>query len=506
MLSRKGPLLVLQNLVNSLVGVIGLFFLARFLPISWSILSFGIAFVGLFTLISDLGFSTANVKLQSQGEDEGECNSTYLVSKLIFNSAFVGITIAALFIWVSVLHRGFQYDTEYWVVLALIPYYFFFGMVKFSNSYFTSRLKPARLVIPSIIEVILRNSIFVFIAIAFTYHIEGMSQAETAIVLSAVYSFTYSIYFIISFSFGRPWKFTKPSRRMFRKYILIALPLALSGIVSTVNQNVDKVIIQLYWSAQATGAFFLDQKIIMVLTTFSMSISLFFLPILSRNEAKGERSQLNSNLREYERLITLFSLPFATGFGMLAFYINNIFSGYFTSYAYILSLLSIWAVISLNSFPYMNALIATGRQKEVGIINVIGLTTNIVLNLVTIPQTFFGVSYLSLGVAGGAFSTIVAATFMNVAFRVELYRESGMKFNFELLKLLVPMIIQALFLYVVLIYIKPFDIIYLAPISVASVLIYTGVSILIKELYVSELVAFIKNINPLRLSKALSEE
>lgn len=506
MLSKKGPLLVLQNIINALAGLVGLFFVARILPVSWSIMSFGLAFAGLFTIVSDLGFSTANIRLQSQGEDEGECNSTFLLSKLLFSFSYVIITVLALLVWVDVLHRGFEYNSEFWVVLALVPYYFFFGLSKFSGTSYTSKMKPAKLVFPSIVEAVLRNSIFVLIAISFRVHLFGMDQEQTGILLSGIYSITYTVYFVTSFVIGRPWKFSRPSMKMFRKYTAIALPLALSAIVGTVNQNIDKVIIQFYWGIQATGAFFLDQRIVMVLTTFATSVSIFLLPILSRINATGSKSELNVSIKEYERVILLLSLPFATVLGIMNLYIVNLFSTYFTGYAYVLSLLSLFAIISLNSYPYMNGLIATGKQRSVAAINVMGVGTNIILNFITIPQSLFGVHYFSLGVAGGGFSTVVSAALMNIAFRIKLYRGSGARFNFELFKLIIPMVVQAVALYIILMYIRPFDILLLAPISVFSVLVYTGVAILMKELTMEEIVSFVRNVNPVRLIRTLREE
>lgn len=483
-----------------------MFFLSRFLPLSWSILSFGLAFAGLFTIVGDIGFSTANIRLLSQGEDEGECNSTFLLSKLIFNGAYAVITVVALLIWVVVLQHGFEYSSEFWVVIALIPYYFFFGMRSYTNSYYTAKLKPAKYVLPSIAEVIIRNSIFILLALSSFYHFQGLSQEQTAIVLSGIYSFTYMIYFTFAFMLGRPWKFSAPSMKMFRKYLAIALPLALAGMVGTINQNIDKVIIQFFWGVHATGAFFLDQKIIMVLTGFTTSVAVFVLPLLARIHAGGTRDEMNVSIKEFERIIMLFSLPVATVFGILSLYVVNIFSGFFTDYYYVLSYLSVFAIISLNSYPYWNALIANGHQRSVGIINVAGLSTNIALNVITIPPVLFGVTYLSLGVLGGAVSTLVSSTVMNIAYRIKLHRVSGTKFNPELLRLLIPTAIQAVFLYILIQYVHPFDILILGPVVIAAVLIYTGVAILIRELTVKEIITFVRNINPLKLMSALREE
>ena len=83
MLRSKTPLLVVQNVFNSLFGLVGVFFITRFYPVSWGILSFAIGFVGLFSFLSDLGYSTAYVRFLSSGMDEGKANSNILAIKMV---------------------------------------------------------------------------------------------------------------------------------------------------------------------------------------------------------------------------------------------------------------------------------------------------------------------------------------------------------------------------------------------------------------------------------------
>lgn len=506
MFGKRASFLVLQNIVNSLAGLIGMYFLVHHFPVAWEILSFGIAFTGLFTTINDLGFSIANVKLQSQGEDEGACNSTYLLSKLLFNGAYALVTIGALLVWVLVLNRGFQYSEEFWVVIALVPYYIFQSMTRFPSTYFNAKFKPAKYIVPSMVEAVLRNSIFVMLAITSIYHIQGLSDEQTSIVVSLVYVFTNGIYFGTAYILGRPWKFSRPSMRIFRKYMVIGIPLALSSVVSVINGNVDKVIIQFYWNATATGAFFLDQRITVVLTSFSTSIAVFLLPMLSRLHMNGSQKHINASIFEYERILIMISVPVSVIFAVLSLYIVNIFNARETVYYYILTYLSVYAIIFLDSYPFNNALIANGHQKTVAIITAIGLIINIIFNLVTIPQSFFGIRYLSLGVLGGAVSTIIARSFMNISFRVSLYRISRTPFNFRILKFLVPVAVQIVFLKIMLMYVKPYSFVILAPLIIASAIVYTAVVIAIREITLREIMVFLKNLNPLKLVTALKEE
>ena len=112
MLRSKTPLLVVQNVFNSLFGLVGVFFITRFYPVSWGILSFAIGFVGLFSFLSDLGYSTAYVRFLSSGMDEGKANSNILAIKMVLGAIFAAVTFSALFFWTNILHRGFEFANE----------------------------------------------------------------------------------------------------------------------------------------------------------------------------------------------------------------------------------------------------------------------------------------------------------------------------------------------------------------------------------------------------------
>lgn len=505
MLSRKSSLIVLQNIINSAAGLIGMIFLTRFYSLGWSILSFGFGFAGLFTLVSDFGFSTANVKLQSQGGDEGEYNYTFLVSKLIFGLFYGVLSVSALLVWVQVLRHGFQFQAEFWVVIALIPYYFFFGMLGFTQSYFQAKLKPSNYVIPSIIEAVIRNSIFVGLGIIALLHVGRYSQAEMSIVLAVIYSITYGMYFFLTFILGMPWKFSRFSMATFRRYAGIAIPLALASIVGAIGGNIDKVIIQFYWAAQATGSFYLYQRLATVLISFSASVTFFLLPMLSRLH-RDRPEAMASSVTDYERIATLFSLGLAVTVMMLPLYIINLFSSFFTDYPSTLSVLAFNAVVQLNYYPFMNALIARGRQNVVGTITAAGIIINIAVDVLTIPPAILGISYLSLGVMGGAVGTLSASVFINVAFRYYLSRDGVKTTNARIFRLALPAASQALFLYFTASRLHPYHVIILLPLALVSLAIYIIVSIAVKETSYEEVKDFLWGINPLRLLNSLKED
>lgn len=505
--STKSPLIVTQTVINSVIGYIGLYFITQYVGAdAWGFLAFAMGFAGVLSLITDLGYSQAHIKNVSEGKDVGSCNGTFLAIKVILGLVFVSIVILSLLVWTMVLHRGFQNAGEFWVILSITPYFFFSSLTGFSNSTFSAKLHPARMVIPSMIEAVLRNSIFILLGLAYYLKIAEHSQIFSAIVLAGVYSTTYTIYFVASLIVGRPWKFERPSIRIFRRYSAIAIPLAVSASLGTVNGNIDKVIIQFYWHAVATGAFYLDQRIVQSLTLLSSSLSVFFLPLLTRINKPADSESFRSSIVEFERMISLFVLPFVVVFSTLSLYIVNIFSSAFNTYSSVLIVLAVNVYFAVTTTPFSSALVAKGMTRVIAKVSVFAVTMNIVLNFILVPQEIFGFSMLSLGVVGAAVSSLIATLFSNIMFRLILYRSDKVGFSPKIFKQLAPALSQAVLVMFILMFISPYDVIFLVPVALASVSLFFGISILVKEISFKQLWTFAMSLNPFKLLKRLAEE
>lgn len=507
MFAQKSPIIVTQNVLNSVVGYVGLFFITRFLaPDIFGFLAFVMGFGGVFSFIADMGFSSAHQKHVSEGHDVGICNGTYLAVKIVLGFIYVGVVLGALFIWTSVLHNGFEDPVEYWMIIAITPYYFFKSLLGFANAYFTAKLSPAKMALPSIAEAIIRNSIFVGLGLIFYLKLPVEDQIHAAIILSATYSFTYSIYFALGVVLGRPWTISRPTRKMFNMYASIAIPLAISGSLATLNGNIDKVIIQFYWHAVATGAFYLDQKIVQSMTAIAAAITVFFLPLLSRITRAEKAEEFSSSISQFERVTSLFVLPFVVVFIALNRFIVNLFNAAYVDYSTVLSVLAVNVYFTVTLMPYMSALTARGRTKVIAVVSGVTVITNIALNLILVPQQIFGVTFLSLGVVGAAVSSLTATVLNNVFFRFIVYRGEGAKANAGVLKHLIPVGAQLLSIYAMLMFLTPYPVYILAPLAVVSLLVYLGVAIAIKEISFSQVWTFAMYLNPLVILKQLREE
>ena len=500
MFARRSPVLLIQNVIGAVLGLVGLFFITRFVGTTdWGFVSFGIGFVGILSLFGDLGYSTAhNIKL-SQGEDIETCNGTFLAIKLVLGFLFIAIVLGSLIIWTHVLHRGFQSPIEFWIILSLIPYFFFSNFIGFTKTFFIANLKSTRIAIPPVIEALLRNSVFIALGLTIRYSILTNAGYFPAVLVSSAYSISYAVYFLSSFILGRPWKIARPTRKMIKAYTALALPLSLVSVVGTVNGNIDKVIIEFYWHATATGAFFSAQNIALVVSSLSASMSIFFLPMLVRVTQEHQREEHARSIKEFERLISLFILPLVVDMAILAQYVMNIFNQAYIAYSAILAVLSVRAYFSAINSPYSSAIMSRQKTGRIAIIDFLSVLGNIALILILVPPSIFGIKYFSLGALGAAVATTTITILDMVFYRISVSKLEKTGYNFRVMRHLIPALTQAAFIMFITHFISPKDIVILAPLGIAAIVIYFLVAIAIREISFGDLLFLIKSFSPKKI-------
>ena len=507
MFAQRSPIVIIQNIISAIFGYIGLFFVLRYIGATdWGFVAFGIGFVGVLSLVGDLGYSTAHTIKISDGEDIGECNGTFLTVKLVLGLLFVGLVIATLFLWTSVLHKGFQDPIEYWIILSLIPYFFFQNFTGFTNTYFRATLKSMRASIPPLIEAILRNSIFIVLALVMRFSTGGSPDYIEALMISSTYSITYTVYFVVSVFLGRPWKIKKPTSRMIRSYTLLALPLMLVASVGTISGNIDKVFIQFFWHADPTGAFFTSQQISNLVTTLSSSLSMFFIPLLVRHLNTNGKGTLHKPVFEFEMTMSLYLLPFVVPLVVLAPYFMNIFTATYIIYSGMLALLAVRAYLAAINTPYYSAIASRSKTTTIAKIDTSMVVLNIMMIAILVPPSIFGYTGLSMGWIGAPVAMLIMALVSTIIYRVVVSRMEGIGYNIRVLRHLLPGGAQAIFIIPIELFVIPKDILILIPLVLGSLLIYFLVAIAMKETSFEVLKMIFLNFNPKYLRQRYQEE
>lgn len=507
MFAQRSPIVIIQNIVSAVFGYIGLLFVLRYIGATdWGFVAFGIGFVGILSVVGDLGYSTAHTIKVSSGEDIEVCNGTFLSIKLVLGLLFAVLVVATMVIWTKVLHNGFQSPIEYWIILSLIPYFFFQNFTGFTNIYFRATLQSVRASLPPLIEAVLRNSLFIAIALVIHFSTGTLPDYHAALYISITYSVTYTVYFFVSLYVGRPWKISRPTRSMFKSYTLLAIPLMLVASVGQFSSNIDKVFLQFFWHADPTGAFFTGQQISMVITTLSSSLSMFFIPLLVRYKNINGKLTHNRSIFEFEKMMSLYLLPLVVVLVMLAPYIMNIFTAAYIIYSPMLALLAIRAYLSAINSPYYSAIASRSKTRTIAKIDTSMIFLNIALLAIFVPPSLGGFTGFSMGWIGAPVSLLMVGFISTFVYRIVVSKAESIKYNFGVLKHLVPAFSQAFFIFSVDLFIVPKDIVFLIPIILVSIGVYFAVAILIRETSVELLLQIVRNFSPRNLAKRYTDE
>ena len=496
MIPSKSSPIFFQTFVSSLLGYLSLFFINRYVgPVYWGYLSYALAFGGLFSLITDLGFNTAYMKSISGEEDKADDMGTYLFIKIILNIVYILIILISLWLWIDILKRGFQNPIEFWTIITIIPYFVIANFIPLFNNYYRSEMQSYKISMSRLIEAVLRNSILIVIGIMYYLHMEGDLGSDIVVIFSLLYTLSYGLYITILWHYGSPWHMGKPTMRNIRKYITIALPLAFATSMSIVNGNVDKIIVQFFWGAIATGALSTDQRLISIFTAFTTPITIFILPILMKKLKETKEIQ-GQKIIQYERILSLVIMPFMLIFVIMSPFILNLYNGVYLDYATSLSIIAIGGYISSLSMPFAEGLISKGKQHIIGSISLIAITLNILLNLILIPRNIYNIKMLSLGVTGAAISYVIASLLTYVLYKHYYNKYNETKIKSLTLKHIIVALPTTIFLLYFALVIKPYAFTYLFPVVLMSLMIYTGMSIVMKEISIGQIKDIIRNIIP----------
>ena len=218
----------------------------------------------------------------------------------------------------------------------------------------------------------------------------------------------------------------------------------------------------------------------------SASVYVFFIPLLTSSGHKTAED-FNDQVHEYERIISLVTLPIAISMIWMSPFILNLFNRVYLPYALSLSILALGTYFSVLSSPFTSAVISKSGQKYIAIIGLGAVIINLVANILLIPREILGIKLGGLGDSGAAIGFLFGALFAYIVFK-EYYRKlNGVRTSSKFYLQIIPAALQSLFLIGAYLYIRPYDILELLPVVVLSYLVYIGISIGIREISLKEI-------------------
>ncbi len=405
--ARNAVVAFAQHALGAVSGAAGIFFVARQMPgakFHLGVIGFAVYFVGIFQVVQR-AFDQAHVKRLSEGENAEECLSTFLLLKLAATLTMVALALGSVLVWTEVFGQGFQTPMHVTVLELIVTYQVLNAIGEFARRTFEGR---GNIVLGQIIlstEHVVKGAATIWVAFnglePLTSGARNALGLGTAYVLGAAALAFVSVALILRERFGRP------SRGMVKSYSRFAVPMFLTSAIFSVSASIDTVILQFFWGSNEVGAYFAPQRYIAFLPALAGALGTSLFPVYSRLHAEGRTTP--ETVQATIRGISLVLLPIvAITVAMPKGIIHVLLSDDFLDAWPVLVVLAIGAYIQSIRMMLSTKVGGVNKPEEITKAAVASVAANIVLSLVLVPDSVFGVPAFGLKALGAALGSALS--------------------------------------------------------------------------------------------------
>jgi len=427
MIARKSALIIFIQILNGILGYVGLFFIARYMtPWEYGIVGFAYGFVALFSIFGQLGFDQAHVKRVSEGKNLGRCIGTFVVTKTVLAGILATVTFLSIAVWKYIFGRGFESPLHLQAVYIMLAYFVLLTLSQTMIATFRARKEIAKAQIP----LLLYNFIRILTTVLVAFYGFG------AIALVYTYLIGEIFQFVFAFFLFRKYPIEKPSLGNFRDYSKFAVPMAIATSCAIIMTNIDKIIIQLFWSAQQLGEYFAVYNLSRYIILFANSVGLLLFPTISEYHSKNNIKMIKELVLKSERYLSMVIFPIVTIMVILAEPIIHILlSDKYMPALHILQVLPLFTLLAVLSRPYESQLVGMNMPNITRNRVIIMVVINVILNLALIPKDIksIGINLAGLGAMGAAIATVISYFVGLIYVRVAVWRITNVAGNIRIL-------------------------------------------------------------------------
>jgi O-antigen/teichoic acid export membrane protein len=438
-------------LFSQIISYVLIFFytiyIARYLGANgYGVLSFALAFSGIFSVLVELGLSTYTVREVARDKS--------LAKKFIGNTLLIKIILSVLtfiLIVLSVNLNGYPQNTT--IVIYLISLSVILTSV--SGIFYSIFQAFEEMEYQSLGQIL--NSIIMFFGVFL-----GIYLGFGVIGFSLIYliaSMTIVVYSLIICSN----KFSIPKiefdKEFWKKTIKESLPFGLTGISVMLYIYVDSVLLSILQNNEVVGWYNAAYRLVLFLIFIPNTINIAIFPLMSQYHISSPISLRKINEKYFKFMITL-GIPIGVGVTLLADKIILLIfgTGYLPS---IITLqILIWTIVfTFGSAASVKLLEATNKQLILTKITSICLIVNVLLNLLLIPKY----SYIGASIATVVTEIIIVFSVFTVSHKFGY----GIRIT-NIVKDLVKIIFASLLMAMIIIYLKNLNLFFITVISVIT--------------------------------------
>ena len=425
MLGRRSLLIVISMVITSLMAFVGLYAMTNYLGKDvYGNLAWILATLATLNSVADLGFGSAHIKRVSEGMDEDDCISTYMVIKLILTVFMVLFVFTSLLVWTNLL--GGSISPSAWnIVFLFVLYYIMYDIANVAIQTFTARMETAKAQLLGLVDPFIRIPLIVFISIN---HM-SINELAYAYVFAALGVLTVALLLFRRDQFH--WK--RPT--LFKTYIKFALPIALITIAGAITYNLDKILIG-YFDSPGNVAYYSSSQVLLgAVAVIGAAVATLTFPSFSKLHSKGDTESIRRLTHQAERYISMIGIPIAT---LIILFPTEVcvalFGGQFAPAGDTMRFLAISMTFSLLNTVYSSQIMGVNRPDITAKIILATFFMNVVLLLIFVPDQLFGMKMLGLSYTGAAIVTAMTSLAVFLSVRIIVKELTGTTSNPRILR------------------------------------------------------------------------
>ncbi|KKG56894.1 flippase [Methanosarcina mazei] len=384
-ITKNAFFLLLAQIINLSLGFIYFIYMARYLgSAEFGIISFSIAFCGIFGIFIDFGLS----KLMTREISRNKYLAPKYLGNILIIMLLIGITNLLLIIFIINI---LDYSWNKALTVCVMYLAMFSGTyTNIFNSMFQSFQRMEYQAIGGIL-----NSIFMFVGVFIAIYNKCTTVEFAGIyVIANIIQLSFSVFMCNS-------RFIVPKVEIdfnfWAKVVKEAFPFGLSFVFITIYYWVDSVMLSFLQNDEAVGLYNVPYRLIKVLLIIPAVSNIILFPLMSQYYVTS-KEYLNQIVQKYFRFMGAIGIPIGVGTTLLADkIILTIFGNQYIDSIISLKILVWSSVFIFLSDPLARLLESSNKQSIVARITFICMVENIILNLIAIPKySYVGASATTL--------------------------------------------------------------------------------------------------------------
>jgi O-antigen/teichoic acid export membrane protein len=390
-IAKNTGVLLISQIASHILGFFFIMYTARYLgAVGFGILSFALAFTGIFRVFSDLGLSILTIRDVARDKSLA---SKYLGNIAVMKIILVIITFGLIAVTINLL--GYPEQTikvVYLVALSII-----FGA--FSGMFYSIFQAYEKMEYVSIGQIL--SSILMLAGALF-----AISQGFSVVVFASIYFIVSAV--VLGYSFVVcVWKFVLPKMEVdwsfWKPTIKVALPFSFTIIIAGMFFNIDIVMLSAMKGDEFAGWYRAAVTLVLVIISAAASFIYAIFPITSKLFVSA-KDTLRTTLEKLSKYLFILALPIAAGIFLLADrIILLIYGAEFAPAAIALQILSLYLPLRVISHVTGWTLASINREPLRTFSAGIALSLNVCLNFILIPI---------FGIVGAGTATVISQTLL----------------------------------------------------------------------------------------------